>query len=93
MDRTDNHVEAARRRVQAELQMGHPTIWKLIDGLRQMQKGRDAFHEHLVAGNPPPRKLSRYRKCDERILRVVQGYANYGVTEYQRGITHNFQMD
>jgi len=93
MDRRNNHVEAAHRRVQAELQMDHPTTWKLIDGLRSVQKGRDAFHEHLVVGNPPPRKLSRYRMCDERILRVVQGYANYGVTEYLRGIFHNFQMD
>jgi len=52
-----------------------------------------AFHEHLVSGNPPPRKLSRYRMCDERILRAVQRYANYGVTEYLREIAHNFQMD
>jgi len=72
--------------------MDYPTSWKLIDGLRRVQKGRDAFHEPLVAGNPPPRKLSRCRMCDERILRVVQGYANYGVTGYLRGIAHNFQM-
>jgi len=45
------------------------------------------------SGNPPPRKLSRYRMCDERILRAVQRYANYGVTEYLREIAHNFQMD
>ena len=43
--------------------MDHPTIWKLIDGLRHVQKGRDAFHEHLVARNPPPRKLSHYRSA------------------------------
>jgi len=54
---------------------------------------RDAFHEHLVARNSPPRKLPRYRMCDERILRVVRRYANYGVTGYLRGIAHNFQMD
>jgi len=73
--------------------MDHPTIWKLIDGLRLVQKGQDAFHEHLVVGNLPPRKLSCYRMFDERILRVVQGYANYSVTEYLHRIAHNFQMD
>jgi len=52
-----------------------------------------AFHEHLVAGNSPPRKLSRHRICDERILRVVQRYVNYSVTKYLREIAHNFQMD
>jgi len=52
-----------------------------------------AFHEHFVAGNPPPRKLPRCRMYDERILRVIQRYANYGVTEYLHEIAHNFQMD
>jgi len=52
-----------------------------------------AFHERLVAGNTPPNKLSRYRICDERILRVVQRHGNYGVIEYLREIAHSFQMD
>ena len=29
---------------------------------------KTGFHEHLVAGNSPLRKLSLYRMCDERIL-------------------------
>jgi len=49
-----------------------------------------AFHEYMVARNPQPIKLSRYRMCDERILRVVQRYANCGVTEYLLEIAHNF---
>jgi len=43
-------------------------------------EGRDTFPEHFVTRNPPPRKLSRYSICDKRTLRVVQGYANYDVT-------------
>jgi len=49
-----------------------------------------AFNEYLVASSLLPRKLSRCRMCDERILRMVQRYANYGVTEYLRGIAHKF---
>jgi len=41
-----------------------------------------------VAGNSPLRKLSRYRMCNERILRMVQRLTEYlrGMTEYLRGI-------
>jgi len=39
MDRTNNEVESAHRRVQAKLQIDHLTIWKLTDGLRRVQKG------------------------------------------------------
>ena len=33
-DRTNNNTEAAHCRLKYELGMQHPTIWKLIDGLR-----------------------------------------------------------
>ena len=32
---------------------GTPTIWKLIDGLRKVQKGRDAYYEKLLADTNP----------------------------------------
>jgi len=73
--------------------MDHPTLWKFIDGLKKVQKGRDLFHEQLVAGHAPPRKLRRYRLCDERIERIVQSYANYGIMDYLRGLAHNFEMN
>ena len=63
------------------------------DGLKKVQKGRDLFHEQLVAEHAPPKKLRRYRLCDERIQRIVQNCANYGIMDYMRGLAHNFEMN
>jgi len=37
--------------------------------------------------------LSLSRLCDERIQRIVQSYANYGIMDYLRGLAHNFEMN
>ncbi|KAK5648373.1 hypothetical protein RI129_003265 [Pyrocoelia pectoralis] len=92
-NRTNNNCEAAHRRLQSELGMNHPTIWKFLDGLRKVQKGRDTYHEQLVAGNQPQMKLKKYRDADERILRIVTEYRNRTEVEYLRGIAHNYQMN
>ena len=41
------------------------TIWKLIDALRKVQKGRDAYYEKLLAGinpNPDPDQVLKFIK-------------------------------
>ncbi len=90
--RTNNHAEAANRRLQAEIQLDHPTIWRLIDSLKLVQRGRDLFQQQLIAGNLPPKKLRKYIQADERILRIVRDFANRNILDYLRGISHNFEM-
>lgn len=92
-DRTNNHAEAAHRRLQTELGMTKPTIWIFIDSLRKVQHGRDLFYEQLVAGRNPPLKLKKYRDADERIIRILREYNNRNTLEFLRGIAHNFEMD
>ncbi|KAB0805304.1 hypothetical protein PPYR_02274 [Photinus pyralis] len=93
MDRTNNHAEAAHRCLQSEMGMDHPILWRFIDGLRKIQKGRDMFYEHLLAGHEPPKKLRKYRDADTRIKTIVADYANRDIIDYLRGISHNYEMN
>ncbi|CAM1308281.1 Uncharacterised protein g4809 [Pycnogonum litorale] len=92
-DRTNNYAEAAHRRLQAELDIVHPSIWKFVDGLRHVQKGRDVVYEQYVRGQPVPAKRKKYQLADERILTLVNDYNNRNITEYLRGLAHNFLME
>ena len=62
-DRTNNHAEASHRRLQNQLIMAHPSIWKFIDGLKVAQKCRDADHEKMIAGYEPPSKKKEVSRC------------------------------
>ena len=92
-ERTNNNAEAANRRLQSVRQMDHPSIWKFVDGLRKVQKERNLVFEQMVAGNPPPMKRCKYQQADDRILALIQDFANRPIMEYIRGITHNFETN
>lgn len=92
-DRTNNHSEAAHRRLQSVLQMDHPSLWRFIRSLRKVQKERDLLYEQMVAGHEPPVKRRKYREADSRILNLVRDFANRPMAEYLRGIAHNFEMN
>lgn len=91
-NRTNNHAEAAHRRMQAEFGVDHPTIWKFIDGIRGIQKGRDTMYEQFIRGDQPPMKRQKYIAADERIMRIVDSYEARNIIEYVRGLAHNFLM-
>ena len=87
--RTNNHAEAAHRRVKRELDVVHPSIWKCIDGLHRVQKGRDVTYEQYVCGEPGLVKRREYILVDLRLLTTVNDYSNRDIVECLRGIrTH-----
>ena len=92
-NRTNNNPEAAHRRLKYKLGTHHSTIWKLIDGLRKVQKGRNAHYEKLLAGHQPPQKLKKYRDADRRIHETVLRFENMDPVEYLRNLAHNYEMN
>ena len=72
--------------------MDHPPIWKFIEGIKRVQRGRDLYYEQHVAGSLPPLKLKKYRLADERILSLVNNFRNDNILEYLRGLAHNYEM-
>ena len=98
-DRTNNFAEAAHRRLQLELGMDHPSLWKLIDGLRRVQKRRDVDYERMVAGHAPLLKSKKYVNVDKRIFNLVQRLNECNrptdpevLLEFLRGIAHNLEI-
>lgn len=92
--RTNNYAEAAHRRLQNELCMDHPSIWKLINGLKNVQNLHDMEYEQFIAGREPPKKRKKYQECDARILQIVQGYQNdRTLFEYLKAISSNLRME
>ena len=72
------------------LSMAHPTIWKLISGLKKMQQKTDADVEHLVAGDGPPRPRKVYLNVTKRLETIVGSYGGRTTEEFLRGIARNF---
>ena len=93
-DRTNNHAEAAHRRIAFELGANHPTIWKYIEALMELQKGRDLYMEQLISGCRPPLKFKKYQNADKRIKKIVLEYdVEREALEYLRRIAHNYHVN
>lgn len=70
-DRTNNYCEAAHKRMNRELCMEHPTLWKFIEGLKRVQKNRDKLYEEFVRGDEAAKNEWFTRKrmnASERLL-------------------------
>lgn len=93
LQKTNNIAEACHRRLQSQLNMTNPTIWKFMIELKKVQSDRDIFYEFLVAGNNPPPSKRKYVDASNRILGLVENYGHRQPIEYLRGLAHNFAMD
>ena len=61
--------------------------------MKRVQRGRDAYYEHLIAGHSPQQKLKKYLQADERIRIIGSNYDAREPLEYLLGIAHNFELN
>ena len=86
-------LEASHRSLKADLDVDHPTIWRFISTLREVQRKRDADYERCIAGHSPEKKRSKYERADKRIKTIVEGFNVETVIDFLRGVAHNFLME
>jgi hypothetical protein len=75
------------------MSVDHPSLWRFINSIRQIQSSRDADYERCIAGYEPDKKRRKYRDADNRIKHVVNGFTIDNVVVFLRGVAHNFLME
>ena len=89
-DGINDLANVAHYRLEYELGIKHPHIWKYIDSLRKIQNESDIYYERLQAGYKPPLKLKKYRDADKRIYETIKDFEKMGPVEYLTGIARNY---
>jgi hypothetical protein len=91
--RTNNFAEAAHKRLQTEFGVHHPTLWRLIDGLRKIQHHRDMRYARFIGGHSSEKKRRKYVETDARLRQVVSSFHDRTSVEYLQGVARNYVMD
>ena len=86
--RTNNYAEAANHRLQVELDVCHPGLWKFICALRIVQQGRDQKYIRWQAG-----KRLKYVEADRKILTIVEDCEERSTEEFLKGISSNYEVE
>jgi len=88
-NRTNNHVDAAKRRLNIEMGVCSPTIWTFTNCLRRVQTGHHVFKAKLTAKGSPPKKLKKYIDLNRPLHKMVSEYNIRNCMDYLKGIAHN----
>lgn len=88
--KTNNSVEGWHRGFLELVGVHHPPIFKFIGFLKREQSLNEAKIEQHLADQAPPLGRRRYRKCAERIERIVN--ENRDLFDYLCGRAHNYKF-
>jgi hypothetical protein len=75
------------------LSAAHPSIWKLIETIKEEQSLTEMKMAQIIAGgNPSEPRRKKYRELEDRLLNVVSNYGNDPISDYLTGIAQNISF-
>ena len=90
--KTNNHIEAYHRHLQAAILSFYPNIWTFLKVLKKEEALKRLEMIQMEAGEAPPPQKIRYRESNNRIQAIVKDYANRNTLSYLRGIARNLSF-
>lgn len=91
--KTNNALEGWHHGFHHMLGGDHPTVWRLIDGLKKQQSLNELRITQYQSGQAPPPSRKRYRYSAEKLRRVVESYGNMSIIDYLGGIANNLKLN
>jgi len=92
LPRSNNSVEGWHNAFANRVVIAHPTIGKLTEKIRREQSKFEIDIVQLLQGHEPKPKKASYRKLDERVARVVNGYDVNNINQYLESIAANITL-
>lgn len=95
LPKTNNSCEGFHNGFSAMLGSSHPTIYKLIDALKEQQVLTELAINQLRAGIPPPPPRKKYKRSSENLKKIVETYGSPGFVplDYLRQIAYCIRAD
>ncbi len=90
--KTNNNVEGWHSGFNQKMADAYPSIYRMIELLKQEQLRQENILTQLLAGHPPPAPNRVYQNLNARVLRIVQGYAERPILEFLRAIAYNYRF-
>ena len=65
----------------------HPTLWKFLSILKDEQRINRIEMAKLTTGKPAAPQRNKYKKTNEKLLKISRNYQEYSILEYMKIIS------
>ena len=71
----------------------HPTIWKLIDALKEENDLQETTRAQVINGRNPIRHKKHYERTDKALDTLCDKFEQLLILDFLRGVSHNLKMN